>query len=222
MHTQTKEALKQNIRPILIGPHWEHFLPGEGQERDTVSALQQAETVIRAQDERIRLLESQALSDELTGLTNRRGFNIAFERELSLARRDTASCGVLVMADLDGFKQINDQYGHQAGDAYLHAVAQVLQECVRSSDVVARLGGDEFAILFTHMDQRTGAKRLAKLEQVFNNRSTLWNGKRLTLRASFGSAPYAGSDNAETILQAADVRLYAHKARNKILSAAEQ
>ena len=225
MHTQVKEQAQQDIRPV--GREWEIFLPavvGEGEElrdfRDTGSALRQAETIIRAQEERIRVLEAMALCDELTGVANRRGFSVAFERELSLARRDQAQGGVLAMIDLDGFKAINDKWGHQAGDAYLLAVADTLKDCVRSSDIVARLGGDEFAILLTHMDEKAGMKRLMKIEQIFNHRSMLWNGRRVMLRASFGIAAYAGGDSVESVVQAADVKLYAHKARNKKLVAA--
>ena len=220
MQTLSKEQLKQDIRPAFIGQDWEMFLPAADREEDNAAALRQAETIIRAQEERIRLLETMARTDELTGLVNRRGFTAAFDRELSLARRDAAHSGMLAMIDLDGFKSINDKFGHQAGDAYLRAVAQALQECLRSTDIVARLGGDEFAVLLTHMDEKAGVKRLAKLEQLFNSRSVLWNGKRLMLRASFGVAAYGGGDSAETVMQSADVRLYAHKARNRTLIAA--
>jgi diguanylate cyclase (GGDEF)-like protein len=220
MYTLTKEPRSQDTRSALAGQSWDIFLPATPDSDDmlgvneTRKALQQAEITILAQEERIRALEALALCDEMTGLSNRRGFNAAFDRELALARRDSNYGGVLVMVDLDGFKLINDTWGHQAGDAYLCAVAQALQDCVRSSDVVARLGGDEFAVLLTHMDEKSGAKRLAKLEQTFNNRSMTWNGKRLTLRASFGNAIYSGSDTAEAVMQSADIRLYAHKARH--------
>jgi len=220
MQMLTKPQIQaSNTSPVIMGHDWELLeqLPAyENDSQDeTRAALRQAEIVIRAQEDRIRALEAMALSDELTGLANRRGFTAAFERELSLARRDTECCGILVMVDLDSFKSINDTWGHQAGDAYLRAVGSVLQESVRMSDCVARLGGDEFALLLTRMDERTGAKRLAKLEQAFNKRSLVLH-ERIPLRASFGFAPYSGLDTAEAVMHAADVRLYAHKARNKM------
>ncbi len=110
-------------------------------------ALSEADRVIREQEEHIRRLEGMALTDELTGLFNRRGFMIALNRELALSRRDMGSSGILIMADLDDFKAINDQWGHATGDEYLRAAGQALLNSVRSSDVVARLGGDEFALL---------------------------------------------------------------------------
>jgi diguanylate cyclase (GGDEF)-like protein len=226
MQTQTKEVIATEIGPVLFGPAWEPHLPVMGDIAaiggltEARHALRHAECIIREQEERIRALEALTLTDELTGVANRRGFNNAFHRELSLARRDEGRSGVVVMIDLDGFKQINDTYGHQAGDAYLRAVAQALAEFVRSSDLVARLGGDEFALLLTDIDEKDGARRLARLEQMFNSRSMLWEGRRLVLRASFGMAPYTGGDSVETVTEAADIRLYAHKARNRQLSAA--
>jgi diguanylate cyclase (GGDEF)-like protein len=156
-----------------------------------------------------------ALTDELTGLLNRRGFTLALQRELSLARRDKNAGGVLIMADLDGFKSINDLWGHCAGDDYLQGVAHALLTEVRATDIVARIGGDEFAILFTHMSEEIGISRMSRLEKSFNSRMMQWRDKVLPLRASFGLSVYAGTDAPESIMKTADLRLYAHKARRK-------
>ncbi|MDE2029241.1 MAG: GGDEF domain-containing protein [Alphaproteobacteria bacterium] len=211
-HLVIRERTEQDV----AASEWQKFLPAvalTGEEGN--DALRRAEAVIRAQEERIRILEAMALTDELTGLANRRGFIGAFDRELALARRDADCGGILVMIDLDGFKGINDRFGHQAGDAYLRAVGQVLRDNVRLSDTVARLGGDEFAILFTRIDEANGVRRLAKLEKAFNAHSLSWESKSLPMRASFGSAVYAGTYGAEAIIQAADLRLYARKAHNR-------
>lgn len=213
--------------PTAQARGWQRYLPETTDDEladinlhETITALHQAEVVIRAQEERIRHLEEMAMTDELTGLANRRGFTAAFERELALTRRDTNYSGILVMIDLDGFKTINDSWGHQAGDAYLCTVAQVLREGLRASDTVARLGGDEFALLLTHMDETNGAKRLSRLKEAFCQRAMMLS-ERIPLRASFGFAAYAGSDNAEAVMHTADLRLYAHKARNKTLVTAD-
>src|ERR1700722_10373175 len=176
-----------------------------------MAALTEAEQVIRSQEEHIRQLENMALTDELTGLFNRRGFTSAFQRELALARRDIGASGVLVMIDLDDFKAVNDKWGHTTGDGYLQGVAHTLLGAVRTSDVVARLGGDEFAILFTRMNENTGIKRLAKLEKAFNSRTVTVEDKTLLLSASFGLTTYRGVDAPEAILAAADHKLYAQK-----------
>ncbi len=175
--------------------------------------LGEAERVIAAQEERIKLLENLALTDELTGLLNRRGLLLSMQRELAAARRDPSACGVLIMLDLDGFKQINDMWGHSAGDDYLQTVAHTLLGEVRAKDVVARIGGDEFAILLTNINKQTGTMRVDKLEKSFNSRMTEWNNKVIPLRGSFGLAPYNGSDEPESVLASADLKLYAHKAR---------
>jgi len=182
---------------------------------EALQALSEAERVMRTQAEHIRRLENMAMTDELTGLLNRRGFVMAFQRELALARRNSAAGGVLVMVDLDGFKTINDQFGHNAGDDYLRAVAQALVGNVRSSDLVARLGGDEFAVLFTHMPESMGQTRLAKLENSFNSRTMQTGDHTLPLRASFGLSHYDGMETPETILANADLKLYAHKAARR-------
>ena len=225
-----KSQLKEDTRSTVIGQDWNTLLPSFiddqelGDPDKTRVALLQAKSIMRAQEQRIHLLEKMALTDELTGLANRRGFYAVFNRELSLAQRDVNSGGVLVMIDLDGFKEINDKWGHQTGDSYLRTVAQTLQESVRTSDVVARLGGDEFGILMTHVDEKNGAKRVAKLEAAFNKSAMMYHGRvpqRLALCASFGFAPYAGGDSVDGVIQSADLRLYAHKARNKTLIAAD-
>ncbi|MDR3425429.1 MAG: GGDEF domain-containing protein [Alphaproteobacteria bacterium] len=220
MRIQTKEQTSRNLLPAALDFGWQLFMPAVAGEQDlgdlieTRAALQQAEILIRAQEERIRILEERTQTDELTGLANRRGFRLAFERELHLARRNADCNGILMMLDLDGFKAINDKWGHQAGDVYLRAVAQALRAGVRATDTVARLGGDEFALLFPSMDEKTGLKRLAKLELIFRKRAAALP-ETVPLRASFGLAPYTGSDRPEVVIRTADLRMYAHKARNK-------
>lgn len=95
---------------------------------------------------RERKVWTLCLTDPLTGLSNRRGFQRRFEVELARARRDGESLA-LVLIDCDRFKQINDTFGHAAGDGALEALAQALREAVRAEDVVGRWGGDEFVVL---------------------------------------------------------------------------
>jgi diguanylate cyclase (GGDEF)-like protein len=216
--------VKQSIKDILPGvlsDRWEPAILENTPEtyihdlaRARVS-LADAERVIRSQQEQIRRLEDLALTDELTGLLNRRGFILALQRELSMARRDSGIGGSVVMIDLDGFKSINDMWGHSVGDDYLQAVAHALLGSVRSGDLVARLGGDEFALLFSKMNDDTGRRRLAKLEASFNSRMVDFGHTTLPLRASFGLYCYDGLDMPEQILAMADRKLYDHKAQRK-------
>jgi len=88
--------------------------------------------------------------DSLTGLANRRQFHDRLVRDLLQARR-TGACLAALFIDLDGFKLINDNYGHRIGDQLLREVAQRLRECVRDSDTVGRMGGDEYTVVLTQL-----------------------------------------------------------------------
>jgi GGDEF domain-containing protein len=96
-------------------------------------------------------LEEQATTDELTGVANRRGFRKVLASEIATAKRYGHPLSLL-MFDLDGFKAVNDTYGHERGDEVLRAFARVLKLRARECDLVARTGGDEFAFLLTHTD----------------------------------------------------------------------
>lgn len=110
----------------------------------------------------LREQELLALTDPLTGLSNRRGFCIALEHELEVMRAEGTTF-TLVYIDLDHFKQINDHYGHNFGDYLLRGLAHQFQECFRERDAVARLGGDEFAVL---SPQSEGSQVGPRVEQL--------------------------------------------------------
>lgn len=174
--------------------------------------LMVAQRLIEAQQRRIMQLENLALTDELTGLVNRRAFMQALRQELAAADRDEGAAGMVVLCDLNGFKQINDLHGHNAGDAYLQSVAVALQTDVRPSDLVARLGGDEFAVLLRRINSVDGAKRLQRVDESFHGRALNWHGHKLPLRASFGAAVFGKGDQPEELLEQADQLLYLQKA----------
>ncbi|MFA5041691.1 MAG: GGDEF domain-containing protein [Bdellovibrionales bacterium] len=180
--------------------------PDEGALRP---ALNQAEKIIRAQKDRILDLEEMMLTDELTGLANRRGFIAAFKRELAMARRDADFAGVMVMIGLDGFASVSNTWGHQTGDAYVFAAAEFLRQGVRAHDTVARWENGDFALLLTHMDELTGMKRLEKLERAFSKKTVL--PENLPLHMNFGFAPYTGTSSADAVIQTAYLRLNAHR-----------
>lgn len=185
---------------------------------DLVSALmdklREAEERLAEQRERIAYLETLSLTDELTGLLNRRGFAEAFKRTLASARR-TGTGGVLVMIDLDGFKAINDTHGHLAGDQYLRRVAKVLSENVRAKDVVGRLGGDEFAVLLTDAEGEIGLTRAAALADALNAETCRVGACVLPLRASFGAETYRPDDSEDDVTRRADMLMYRTKAARK-------
>ncbi len=177
--------------------------------------LDAAESVIAAQEQRIRELEQQVTLDELTGLLNRRGFFDAYLREIDRTSRGHSNGGLLILVDLDNFKMINDTYGHQAGDAALRLVARTLEANSRTMDACARLGGDEFVLLLANTERDKALVRAQNLIKQLNNLSLVWYGAELPIRASLGLKDYDGSETAENIFGAADVKLYAQKRSNK-------
>jgi len=178
------------------------------------SALSMERTIIN-QTLRIEEMSHIASTDQLTGVYNRRGFETEFRRVLSAATR-YGETGVLIYVDLDGFKPINDTYGHAAGDEMLVEVGRLLQEHVRPHDMVARLGGDEFAVLLTRTDWEDGLSRAERLKHILNTHYVNWNGKHIAMRASLGFQCYGAHADADALLHKADHAMYqAKRLRNE-------
>ncbi len=175
-----------------------------------LAAAISAERRIAEQMERIAFLERLAITDDLTGLLNRRGFENQIRHSLAVSRRYDER-GVLVYVDLDGFKSINDSYGHAAGDEVLRQVAKALMRNVRDTDYVGRMGGDEFAILLTRTTEEDGLKRAAALDRVLNRVFTRWSGQLIALSASVGYMPYGPKDDGHELLGKADQAMYKSK-----------
>lgn len=156
-------------------------------------------------------LRSLSLVDELTGLFNRRGFIMHAEQQLKLARRIDGQL-LLVFADLDGLKPINDQLGHKAGDTAIRDAADVLRRCFRESDILARLGGDEFAVLATGTDGHAVEVLRQRLHRHIDEHNR--SGERpFELSLSVGIIPYDPSEPAPVIelLMRADAAMYENK-----------
>jgi diguanylate cyclase (GGDEF)-like protein len=149
-----------------------------------------------------------AYYDSLTGLANRRMFHECFRRMLTLKRRQEGRFA-LILFDMDRFKEVNDTYGHVAGDELLKAVAERLHPVVRESDCLARLGGDEFAILAAGLSDQEGIASLcAKIADTFS-KPLLFEGKELAVTFSIGVAVYPDDGEGEgKLLQCADEALY--------------
>ena len=160
----------------------------------------------------------QAITDPLTGLLNRRGFKAAQCR----SEREAGRQGVAVVAmDLDHFKRVNDQYGHEAGDDVLAAFAATLRATLRKGDVAARMGGEEFAVLLPRTS-RVAAEALAeRIREQVENLVVVTGGQRIVVTASIGvhwSDTPARSGGLTEMLRLADRALYAAKrnGRNRV------
>jgi diguanylate cyclase (GGDEF)-like protein len=163
---------------------------------------------IRLEGERDALRRS-ALRDPLTGAANRRGLDERIAYEVARHARERRRFAVVAI-DLDGFKGVNDRFGHAAGDEVLRDVAAALETAVREQDTVARLGGDEFCVLAPETDRRGGAHLAAKVSQAIARVTTGIE----TLSGSVGVAvfPDDGRD-ALSVLEAADDAQVAAKRR---------
>ena len=179
---------------------------------EVLNLAAQAEQRLAEQEARIQHLESLTSTDELTGLMNRRGFMDGLNRALLSARRYNEE-GVLSFIDLDGFKIINDTYGHEAGDMVLRRVGELLLSNVLKTDLVARLGGDEYAVLFVHAQKQVGRKRAEILRQKLNESNLSYRDVSIPIRASLGCADYNVWTQPEDLLRKADRAMYREKNR---------
>lgn len=177
--------------------------------------ITQSEARIQEQAKRIAALEKISSTDELTGIANRRGFMMEFNRELDRVNRDKSQGGLLIMIDLDNFKSINDTYGHAAGDNALKVVASTLANDIRTMDVAGRLGGDEFTILFVNTTRVDALERAQFLIKKLNNLSFVWQGHEIPVRASLGLKEYKKGSTAKNIFTAADASMYENKKQLK-------
>lgn len=160
--------------------------------------------------DRIAELEARADVDPLLDVLNRRGFERELTRSLAYFERYGTRAG-LIFIDLDGFKPINDIYGHTAGDALLKAVAATLVSRVRASDVVARLGGDEFCVLMWNADQIMIAAKALELETIIAQARVEYNGAHLSVGASAGGVALRSGVCAGDLIAEADRAMYARK-----------
>lgn len=166
-------------------------------------------------------LERLAQTDSLTGVASRGSFQHALQRSIQDAERSNGHL-VLVLLDVDHFKQVNDQWGHEAGDMALQHICQILQQRLRVTDFLGRLGGEEFGLLLRHIDSTGADPVVDKLRKQIAEQPLEYNGEQIALSATFGLAtwPVDGRSTAE-LYRAADRRLYSGKrrGRNQLVSA---
>jgi diguanylate cyclase (GGDEF)-like protein len=176
-----------------------------------LEAAAEVERRLVAQHERIAYLEALSITDELTGLLNRRGFDEALRRVLMSASRYGGE-GVLLVCDIDDFKNVNDCHGHAAGDLALREVGNLLKAQVRETEFVARLGGDEIAVILVQTGWRNALKRAQAISRALNR---LTVGKeRIAIRASIGIERFGPNDaDVRTLLARADMAMYCNKRR---------
>jgi len=167
-------------------------------------------------------LKQMAVTDPLTGLFNRRQFDIIGQQEME--RSDRFQCPFTVMiVDLDHFKQINDTYGHRIGDDVLHHVADLLRRTMRRTDFLFRYGGEEFAVLMPETDAKEARRAAERLRRAVAESVLERDAERITLTISVGACQYSGEKGGEfmTLIDCADRAMYQAKqeGRNRVVVA---
>ena len=157
-------------------------------------------------------LREQSIRDVLTGVYNRRFLEESLARELARAEREQYPLAALMM-DVDHFKRFNDQHGHEAGDAVLRALGGALRESVRAGDIACRFGGEEFTVVLPRTEAAQAREWAERLMRRVRSMAVKSGSQALPgVTISVGLAMFPGeSTNAETLLQAADLALYAAK-----------
>ena len=182
-----------------------------------------AELKIRALEAELEEISEKVRLDHLTGTLNRRGLNEAFDRELAIAGRRARPLSIALL-DIDNFKELNDQLGHQAGDDALVHLAQVVSETVRPGDTVARYGGEEFLILLPDTDTELAVNVVGRLQRELTKRFFLHDNRKLLITFSAGVASLAAGEKQPDVIGRADRALYQAKlaGKNRVLAATSE
>jgi two-component system cell cycle response regulator len=172
-------------------------------------------------EEQNRLLEEASRTDVLTNLPNRRAIEEWSTRQIRAAMRYGFPFWV-VLADLDRFKNINDTYGHKAGDIVLSRFGAIMGACTRGSDMCGRLGGEEFLLILTHTGRENVPVVVDRIRRKFEAESFVFGGRTVHVTASFGVAGFQGKQKQAPdlahLIQEADRALYEakHAGRNRV------
>lgn len=166
-------------------------------------------------------LRRMSKTDHLTGLTNRAALNDILDESFS-SPETAMNDSVIALIDVDGFKQINDRYGHLAGDRALQKVTEIMRACVREQDTVGRYGGDEFCVILRQVDRPEAARILERMRALAQQNRCAQDGERLPT-LSIGAAAYGpGASSGAMWIHQADQAMYEAKrgGRNRVVFAA--
>jgi len=172
-----------------------------------ITRLKRELETLRAQ---LQETERAANQDTLLPLLNRRAFVREVSRFIAFVERYGTPAS-LIYFDLDGFKAINDVYGHAAGDAVLQHFAGTLISHVRGTDVVGRLGGDEFCIILAHANLNQARGKGISLIDALHGNPPCWEGHPVPISFSFGAYELRAGESPDAAIAAADQAMYAHK-----------
>jgi diguanylate cyclase (GGDEF)-like protein len=225
--TNSTDSVVQWSEKILNDPRFQdndlmqHFA---ALQKEYKHLLRQMEHIARMSDgyqqtliERKELLDQAAHHDALTGLSNRRDMVERLNREVHAAARHGYTFSV-ILCDIDRFKQVNDTFGHKAGDTVLKEVSRAVVDTIRSEDVCGRWGGEEFLTLLPHTEESDALEVAEKIRVAIERLQTVFDGAAIRCTVSAGVAGYHLGDDIDTVIRAADVRMYEAKqlGRNQV------
>lgn len=160
-------------------------------------------------------LETEATTDGLTTVANRRRFDAVLEEQCAISKRDQVPFALLLL-DIDHFKRVNDAFGHPAGDALLRATALNLEATARNGDLVARYGGEEFAIVLPNSDREVAVREAERFQTAIRDQNLAWDGTKIACTVSIGVAAVGpGPFDPATALREADAAMYEAKRRGR-------
>jgi diguanylate cyclase len=188
--------------------------------RELNQGLMDSRKQIATLNKELEEVQTQCLRDPLTSISNRRAFDERLEREVRAAA-ETGEKLCLALADIDHFKNVNDTYGHQIGDAVLQQFASIVTQNIKGQDMVARYGGEEFAIILPETDLFSAYNLLVKIKYNFKSSETPIDGTLKTLKdvtASFGLVRYEPGMTVHDMIEQADHFLYEakHAGRDRV------
>lgn len=175
--------------------------------------------LVRVRAERYRYMHKMIMHDGLTGVLNHAAIHEALRRDVALMAR-SSDCLAVVLLDVDNFKQVNDNYGHPAGDQVLKSLSRMLRQRLRASDIVGRYGGEEFLMVMRHTTASQARLIVDAIRQDFARISHRLAGSEIAVSFSAGIADYPSYTEAELLIDAADRALYQakHDGRNRVVA----
>lgn len=176
--------------------------------------LDNAENTLQEQAEEISAYMSEARTDTLTGLPNRRVFDDELARRMAEWRRQELPVAV-ILGDVDHFKRFNDEHGHLAGDAVLANVARVLRDTMRECDLVARIGGEEFAIILSGAGEQDPKNAADRARAAIQRAEFRYEGHNMQVTMSCGVAQSLELDDISSLVKRADEAMYASKSAGR-------
>lgn len=215
VHTDLiKEELKDKEKEDKLLKILKEIYKLQNQNKKLIKKLEEYHKEITRLNVEIKIAKEEANIDFLTGLSNRR----SFERSISDFLRDLKEKDYpfsLILVDIDNFKNINDTYGHPAGDVVLRELASIFKIFLRANTIIGRIGGEEFGIILPGVDLENASKVAERLRRIVQNRKITFSNKVINITASFGVTQAKKEDDVFSIYERADRALYKSKNNGK-------